>query len=139
MGNKTGSRDRPVESELSFRGRPVESELSFRGWPPAALEWLSGIEAHNDRPWFQANRSVYDEAVRGPMEALAAELEEEFGEVRVYRPYRDIRFSKDKRPYKTYIAASAERGGYLSLSTTGLMAAAGQYMLEGQSLTGKVS
>ena len=89
---------------------------AFRGWPPAALEWLAGIQAHNTRDWFQANRDVYDEAVRQPFRALLDEVEDAFGEGRMFRPHRDTRFSSDKRPYKTAAAAFVTRadgaGGY---------------------------
>jgi uncharacterized protein (TIGR02453 family) len=62
------------------------------------------------------------------MVELLSELEPEFGPARIYRPYRDVRFSKDKTPYKTQIAASFERGGYVRLSNDGLGAGSGIYM-----------
>ena len=52
-----------------------------------------------------ANKAVYEEKVRAPMGALIAELAAELGEGRIYRPYRDVRFSRDKTPYKTNLAA----------------------------------
>jgi uncharacterized protein (TIGR02453 family) len=61
------------------------------------------------------------------MEQLLAELAPQFGQGRVYRPYRDVRFSRDKTPYKTTISASLERG-YISLSADGLDAGTGMYM-----------
>jgi uncharacterized protein (TIGR02453 family) len=104
----------------------------FRGWPPEALDWFRGLEADNSRAWFQANRSTYDEAVRGPLESFLAEVHDEFGEGRTFRPNRDTRFSKDKTPYKTNCAASIAhpRGGgswYLSLSKDGLFVGGGMY------------
>jgi uncharacterized protein (TIGR02453 family) len=63
------------------------------------------------------------------MEELLGELKKEFGEGRVFRPYRDVRFSKDKSPYKTNIAATLSRGGYISLSSEGLGAGSGYYGL----------
>jgi uncharacterized protein (TIGR02453 family) len=103
----------------------------FRGWPPAALAWLAGIEAHNTREWFQANRDIYDSAVRGPLMSLLAEVAGEFGEGKIFRPHRDTRFSADKRPYKTAVAASVSPGGsggyYLHLERAGLYVGAGLY------------
>src|SRR5690242_14601165 len=63
------------------------------------------------------------------MEALLAELEPEFGTGRIFRPNRDVRFSADKSPYKTTIAATLERGGYIQLSARGLGAGRGTYMM----------
>ena len=63
------------------------------------------------------------------MEALLAELEPEFGEGKIFRPYRDVRFSKDKTPYKTAIGATLSRGGYVQLSVSGLGAGAGMYQM----------
>jgi uncharacterized protein (TIGR02453 family) len=107
--------------------------LAFRGWPPEALRWFEGLEADNTREWFHANRATYDEAVRGPLEALLAEVEAEFGEGRVFRPNRDTRFSANKEPYKLNSAAALHRpqGGayYLSISADGLHVAAGYYMM----------
>ncbi len=60
---------------------------------------------------------------------LLAELEPEFGPGRIFRPYRDVRFSADKSPYKTTIAANLERGGYIQLSARGLGAGRGMYMM----------
>src|SRR5438105_9305645 len=63
------------------------------------------------------------------MEALLAEVEGEFGPTKIHRANRDIRFSADKSPYRTDIAAMTA-GGYVSLSASGLSAAAGWYMVE---------
>lgn len=61
------------------------------------------------------------------MDALLADLESEFGEGRVFRPYRDVRFSRDKSPYKTSIAATLAEGGYIEMSADGLGAGCGLY------------
>ena len=106
--------------------------MEFRGWPPQALDWFDGLAADNSKAWFHANRRVYDEAVRGPMEDLVDDLTPEFGEMRVSRPNRDIRFSKDKAPYKLEIYARTRRpdgsGHYVRLSREGLFVGAGLYM-----------
>jgi uncharacterized protein (TIGR02453 family) len=63
------------------------------------------------------------------MVELLAELEPEFGEGRIYRPHRDVRFSPDKSPYKAAIGASLAHGGYVQLSARGLAAGRGMYLL----------
>jgi uncharacterized protein (TIGR02453 family) len=103
--------------------------MKFRGWPVEALEFYEELEADNSRAFWQANRTRYDELVHAPMAALLAELAPEFGEGRIFRPNRDVRFSHDKSPYKTNIAARLERGGYISLSADGLGAGLGYYMM----------
>ncbi|HEY7280335.1 MAG TPA: DUF2461 domain-containing protein [Actinomycetota bacterium] len=102
--------------------------MAFRGWSDEALEFFEGLEADNSKTYWQAHKDVYDEQVRRPMEELLAELEPQFGEGRVFRPYRDVRFSKDKSPYKTNIAATLGEG-YVSLSADGLGAGCGMYQM----------
>jgi uncharacterized protein (DUF2461 family) len=58
----------------------VGTHPPFRGWPPDALDWFAGIEKHNDREWFQANRDTYEQAVRQPFLSLLAEVAGEFGD-----------------------------------------------------------
>ena len=89
--------------------------MPFRGWSPAALEFFEGLEAENTKAYWLANKEVYERQVRAPMEELLAELEPEFGPGRIFRPYRDVRFSADKSPYKTNIAAVIG-DGYVHLS-----------------------
>jgi uncharacterized protein (TIGR02453 family) len=103
--------------------------VRFRGWPPEALEFYEGLEADNSKVYWTAHKDVYDEHVYAPMAALLAELEPEFGPGKIFRPNRDIRFSADKSPYKTAIAANLERGGYIQLSARGLAAGNGMYMM----------
>ena len=100
--------------------------MTFRGWPAEALEFFEGLEADNSKVYWQRNRDVYDRMVRAPMEELLNELAPEWGEGRVFRPYRDIRFSSDKSPYKTNIAAVIG-DGYVHLSAHGLGAGCGMY------------
>src|SRR5947199_2423865 len=108
--------------------------MAFRGWPAEALEFYDGLLADNSKTYWTANKSTYDDIVRAPMVALLDELEPEFGPAKIYRPYRDVRFSKDKSPYKTQIAASFERGGYIRLSADGLGAGSGIYMFSPEQL-----
>jgi uncharacterized protein (TIGR02453 family) len=103
--------------------------VTFRGWQAEALEFFEGLEADNSKAYWQDHKAVYQDVVLAPMEALLADLKKEFGEGRVFRPYRDVRFSKDKSPYKTNIAATLSKGGYISLSSEGLGAGSGYYGL----------
>jgi uncharacterized protein (TIGR02453 family) len=100
--------------------------MPFRGWPAEAFDFYEGLEADNTKTYWLANKQTYEDAVRGPMEALLEQLAPEFGPGKVYRPYRDVRFSADKTPYKTAIGASNERG-YVQLSAQGLAAATGYW------------
>ena len=105
----------------------------FQGWGEEAQRFFIGLELDNSRSYFNAHRATYLEHVRGPMEALLAELESEFGPGKIFRPNRDIRFSTDKSPYKTNIAAMAElpgKGGYVSLSARWFFVGAGSYHIE---------
>jgi uncharacterized protein (TIGR02453 family) len=108
--------------------------VAFRGWPSEALEFYEGLEADNSKTYWEAHRAVYEDQVRAPMVALLADLEPEFGPAKIFRPYRDVRFSADKTPYKTAIAATVERGGYIHLSAQGLSAGNGMYHMEADQL-----
>jgi uncharacterized protein (DUF2461 family) len=81
--------------------------MEFTGWPAEALRWFDDLEANNTKAWFHANRAGYDDAVRGPLEALVDDVMKEFGELRVSRPNRDTRFSRDKTPYRLLRALRA--------------------------------
>lgn len=105
-------------------------EDKFRGWPEECQRFFIGLELDNSKKYFDANRATYEVAVRGPMVALIASLEDKYGPGKVFRANRDIRFSKDKSPYKTNIAGYAGmegNGGYLSLDARGLTVASGRY------------
>jgi len=103
----------------------------FTGWKGDFRGFFLGLRANNNKPYFEAHRKQYEDDVKAPMLALLADLEEEFGPPRrVSRPYRDIRFSADKSPYKLNIYADLQRGGYVALDAEGLVAAGGRYMLE---------
>jgi uncharacterized protein (TIGR02453 family) len=103
--------------------------MAFQGWPAEAHEFFVGLEADNSKTYWEAHKDVYVDAVRGPMEALLADLAPEFGEGKIFRPYRDVRFSRDKTPYKTAIGATFAEGGYVQFSTGGLGAGSGMYHL----------
>lgn len=101
--------------------------MGFRGWPIEAVEFYEGLQADNSKVYWQDHKDVYERCVRAPMEQLLAELAAEFGPGKLFRPYRDVRFSADKSPYKTTCAATLGRG-YVSFSAEGLSAGGGLYM-----------
>lgn len=103
--------------------------MAFRGFPAEALEFYEGLEADNSKAYWQEHKEQYERAVKGPMDALLAELADEFGPGKVFRPYRDVRFSADKTPYKTHIGATVERGGYVQFGADGLAAGCGYYIM----------
>lgn len=103
--------------------------MAFRGWPADAIEFFEGLEVNNSKAYWQANNKVYEQKVKYPMAELLDELEGEFGPGKLFRPYRDVRFSKDKTPYKTNIAASVGASGYVTLSADGLGVGSGMYMM----------
>jgi uncharacterized protein (TIGR02453 family) len=106
----------------------------FDGFPEAALDFYDDLELDNTRTFWAAHKDTYDTAVRAPMTALAAELAEEFGTAKVFRPYRDVRFAKDKTPFKThqgaFVAAAPSCGWYVQVSAPGVRVGAGFYDAE---------
>jgi uncharacterized protein (TIGR02453 family) len=107
--------------------------MTFRGWPTEALDFYVGLEAENSRQYWLAHKSIYDESVKAPFLELSDAIEREFGPLRVFRPNRDIRFSKDKSPYKIAAAAATEGEGgaayYVQISGGGLYVGSGYYHL----------
>ncbi|MGZ4133264.1 MAG: DUF2461 domain-containing protein [Actinomycetota bacterium] len=101
--------------------------MAFSGWKVEALEFFERLEAENTKAFWRRRKTAYDELVRAPMEALLAELEPDWGEGRLFRPYRDVRFSRDKSPYKTHIGARIGDSGYVQLSAEGLAAGCGMW------------
>jgi uncharacterized protein (TIGR02453 family) len=99
--------------------------MTFTGWSPAALDFYRGLEADNSRTYWLEHKKVYDTEVLAPMQELLEELAGEFGESRLFRANRDLRFSKDKSPYNTHISAALHDGGYIQFSTRGLGVGAG--------------
>ena len=100
--------------------------MSFSGWPEEALEFYEGVAADNTKTYWTRHKEIYDAKVLRPMTELIEELAPEFGETKIFRPYRDIRFSKDKTPYKTHIGAMVG-SGYVQFSAQGLAAGDGMY------------
>ena len=111
---------------------------SFRGWPDAALDFYRRLEQDNTRAFWLANKETYERDVKAPLEALSELVAEEFGPLRVFRPNRDVRFSKDKSPYKTRAYAATEGEGgesyYVEISANGLVLASGYWMMANDQL-----
>ena len=94
----------------------VATPATFTGFRPEAIDFLAELAANNDRAWFQPRKAEYEALLKRPMEELCEALEAEFRAREIplhadavkspFRIYRDTRFSKDKSPYKTHIAAS---------------------------------
>jgi uncharacterized protein (TIGR02453 family) len=107
--------------------------VAFSGWPVAAIDFYRELEDNNTRAWWLANKATYESAVRGPMLELGSIVAGTFGPMHTFRPNRDVRFSKDKSPYKTACAGITEGEGgtgyYVQISAAGLMVAAGYYVL----------
>ena len=108
--------------------------MPFSGWPEEALDFYDGLAADNTKTFWTANKAVYTDKILAPMTELAEELAAEFGEPKIFRPYRDIRFSKDKTPYKTHIGAVVGGTGYVQLSAEGLGAGAGMWEMSPEQL-----
>jgi uncharacterized protein (TIGR02453 family) len=104
---------------------------AFTGFPVAALDFYDDLEMDNTKSFWTAHKAVYDEAVKAPMTALVAALEPEFGPAKVFRPYRDVRFAKDKTPYKThqgaFVASGPATGWYVQVSAPGVRVGVGYY------------
>lgn len=108
----------------------------FEGFGPKVRGWFEGLEEDNSRDYFAANRDFFETAIRRQMEALLRELSGKFGgEVKMFRPNRDVRFSRDKSPYKTntygilHGPEIAAGGLYASISADGLVAGSGYHMM----------
>ncbi len=113
----------------------MSEQAKFTGFPVAALDFYDDLEVDNTKSFWTAHKQVYDEAVRAPMVALTDALAPEFGEAKVFRPYRDVRFAKDKTPYKThqgaFVAAGDATGWYVEVSPRGVRVSAGFYRADG--------
>ncbi|MGH2628339.1 MAG: DUF2461 domain-containing protein [Anaerolineales bacterium] len=103
--------------------------VTFTGFPAEAFDFYERLAADNSKAYWTAHKALYDNAVRGPLIALAADLEKEFGEAKVFRPHRDVRFAADKSPYKTHQGAFCQVadgvGFYIQIDAEGVMIAGG--------------
>ncbi|MEM9606076.1 MAG: DUF2461 domain-containing protein [Actinomycetota bacterium] len=105
----------------------------FNGWQPEAVEFYERLAADNRREFWLEHKAFWQEQVRLPFEMLDAEVRDEFGPLHHFRPNRDVRFSKDKSPYKTHHGAVTEGEGgamyYVHLDAEGLFVATGYYQM----------
>jgi uncharacterized protein (TIGR02453 family) len=105
--------------------------MTFQGFPIEALDFYEGLEFDNTKTYWTAHKDVYEQAVKTPMTALVTALEPEFGEAKVFRPYRDVRFAKDKTPYKTnqgaWVARGPSTGWYVEVAAPGVRVGAVVY------------
>lgn len=112
--------------------------MEFTGFPVAAFDFYDDLEVDNTRSFWEAHKAVYESAVKQPMVALTAALAAEFGQAKVFRPHRDVRFAKDKTPYKThqgaFVAAGPATGWYVEIAPQGMRVGAGYYEAAGARL-----
>ena len=120
---------------------------------PEALKFLRGLEKNNNRDWFNQRKALYEVELKEPMLAIVRKITDammEFAphhmrpaEKSVFRIYRDTRFSNNKLPYKTHVAAwwshmgmekTSGAGYYFQVSPKGVVIAAGSYMPEKEQL-----
>ncbi len=110
--------------------------MTFSGFPDEGLLFYEGLEADNSKTYWTRSKDAYDSCVRAPMQALVDALAAEFGAAKLFRPYRDVRFSNDKTPYKTHQGAVVNPEGrgagawYVQISAEGLRVAGGAWRLE---------
>jgi uncharacterized protein (TIGR02453 family) len=100
----------------------------FAGFGEAAVDFYDGLVADNSKAYWTDHRDLYESDVRAPMQALLAAVADEFGRTKIFRPYRDVRFSADKTQYKTHCGALAGPF-YVEVGPDGLMAAGGYYRM----------
>lgn len=107
--------------------------MAFGGFPEDALTFYEGLEADNSKAYWTEHKATYETKILAPMKQLVAAVAPEFGPLTIFRPYRDVRFSKDKAPYKTNIGAAGDTEGgasvYVGLSADGLFAGSGYYRM----------
>lgn len=108
---------------------------SFQGFSPESITFFQGLEQDNSKTYWEAHKAVWESQVHKPMEELLAVLADEFPPLRLFRPNRDVRFSKDKSPYRLWIGAASEPGEHggvgfsLRWSSSGLMVACGAHAM----------
>lgn len=100
---------------------PADALPPFPGFRKEALAFLADLKKNNEREWFKARKSTFDDEVMWPLKCLVADVAQEVqkrglglnGDPKgsVFRIYRDVRFSKNKDPYKTHVAAVLSPSG----------------------------
>lgn len=106
----------------------------FAGFPKELYDFWDGLDEDNSREFFLAHKDQWQRSVRGPLDALLAELRTEFGDAHVFRMNRDVRFANDKRPYKDHQGAVIDDhhgsgARYLHVDGSGLFVGAGYYVM----------
>jgi uncharacterized protein (TIGR02453 family) len=107
--------------------------MSFEGFPDEAFVFYEGLCADNTKAYWTDHKATYDACVKAPMEAPLQQLEPEFGPATFFRPYRDVRFAKDKTPYKEHAAAvikddpSGKAALYVQVGADGLYLGSGYF------------
>jgi uncharacterized protein (TIGR02453 family) len=139
---------------MPTRRKPATSASSrFPGFPPEALQFFRGLARNNNRDWFLPRKPVFEEKVKQPMRELVDALNlalRDFApeyitsaEKAIFRIYRDVRFSENKKPYKEHIAASlrppgaaahGHAGYYFAISHKEVAIGGGVYMPDPQQL-----
>ena len=111
--------------------------MAFSGFTDETFAFYDELVADNSRTFWQANKHRYAASVRAPLDALLEQLAD-FGPFHVFRPYKDVRFSKDKVPYKDHQGAYSESQGgagfYVQVSVNGLLAGTGYYSMASDQL-----
>ena len=103
------------------------------GFSPAALAFFDGLEEDNSREYWTAHSDTFEHEVREPLAALLESLPAAYQPFRVFRMNRDLRFAKDKSPYKLQHSATHEGDGidyYVQIGAAGLLAASGMYWMK---------
>lgn len=105
--------------------------VEFTGFSERALDFYEDLEIDNTKSFWDAHKHVWQDEVRAPMAALTGALAAEFGAAKLFRPHRDVRFSKDKTPYKihqgAFVGTAPATGWYVELSAAGLRVGGGFY------------
>lgn len=127
----TTNTERPRPAPRSGVHTQEIDRAGFSGFPPAAFDFYASLSQDNSKEFWTAHQQKYRHDVRDPMLALLADLENEFGSSRLFRPNRDIRFSSDKRPYKdhqgAFLQTSTNCGFYVQIDADGLLIGGGWY------------
>lgn len=143
-----------MAAEKSIPLSDLEFYPPFEGFPREGVEFLKKLKRNNNRPWFEKHKQDYEALVKLPMQSLIAALHPHFERFApefdvnpkraLFRIYRDVRFSKDKTPYKTHVAAhfvlrgkpkGVEGSGYyLHIEPGEVFLGGGLYMPDGDQL-----
>lgn len=105
------------------------------GLPKELFTYLEDLGRNNTREFWSTNKHMWEQAVKAPMEALLADLSGDFPPLRLFRPQRDLRYTKDKSPYKLFTGATSDAtavggsGYHLHIDADGLTIACGAMLM----------